>query len=137
MQWLQRKVEQGQELGLGLGLGGSASLLSLEPSLIDGTLLCRLVTTLHRGREGDATDDNACLGHSFTWNSNPHTHAQRVRNVEKALHHLSLLPGMGRRCLDTCYAERICAGDWAVLTGLLEDMHRFNTFSIVLILLFC
>lgn len=86
-------------------------LFPLEASLRDGTLLCRLIELLTR-RPVPA------------WSRDPRTPEVAARNVRKAVAALRGWADMGRRHIGLGAEEALISGDWAVILGVLEDIHR-------------
>ena len=95
----------------------TSSLLALQTCLMDGTLLCCLCQAL--------SPTPTSYG-EFYWHTEPHTHTQRISNARKAVERFSCLSGVGRRFLNPSVPAAVVAGDWSVIMGLLEDLHRFD-----------
>ena len=95
------------------GLAPPPTIIALESFLRDGTLFCRLVSVV--------------LGTQLTgWHRSPHSYSQCVANLRKATAALRNVRLMGKRCLYGGVEEHIVRGDWDVILGLLEDLHRLD-----------
>jgi hypothetical protein len=89
------------------------SITTLEGPLRDGTLLCLLINKLF---------GNPIKG----YHKSSKTYATSISNVIKCLNVLRLQRQVSRRFLYEGVEHEIVRGEWSVLLGLLEDMHKFR-----------
>ena len=87
------------------------SIIDVEESIKNGSVLCELAGILYKGRKVF----NAC--------KTPRSSVSALTNVRKALEGFRKLPGMSQRFL---WSEReLYKGDRGAILGLLEDLHRY------------
>ncbi|GMI27200.1 hypothetical protein TeGR_g12744, partial [Tetraparma gracilis] len=96
-------------------------IFDLAPHLFDGTLFCQL---------GEAVLDGARRGALRGWSRRPGTAALVRANLDKVVtafkgwYNVEKGAAMSTRCMGEGVQERVMAGDWVSVLGILEDAFR-------------